>query len=978
MKHLQRCKFILPLLSLMELKTYVLTTVDPVEYYKQRFPEWDSRSRGNVLCPFHEDGKPSLALALHNGGAKCHAASCGRSFGNIVHFESERGGFDEKHAVTVLYSEFVRATVDASVVEGYHRQLVKSARVCKELHSECGISQETIEKFQLGWLAETKRVVIPIRDRWGQTINLRLYKMPKHRTKVDDAFKVLNYVEHKGTSAEQKYGANDLFPWDKFVSYTLDKPIFIMPSEKEALLGIQHGLQCITATAGEDAWDQQWNDLLTGYDIAVVAQRDEAGRRGAEKRHRAVSRVSNFSAVIEPPTEHKDFADYIVRDGGQGLHLLARFAALQKETEAESKVGPKVSAEVKPNPECDFPSGTPQLPPVFSEEEVALSDISARPEMLNRVIKTRGIIAAKATNTYTIPWRFKVKIKNDAERFYALPIGRTILSFIKAHDSSITQAVRDCLGNDKAQVQACDYVTATEVEVIPIAAVDHDVQYVTQRCFFIGARIEANVPYELYIVPTNDVRTQETVGIIVQAIPIARSTDISSFTDEDFATLQVFQPDKDSGQTIMEKMLDLAEDVSKHYSKIYNRPDWHLVALLSWLSPIGWMFPFEKETQRGWMNSLAIGDTQTGKSKVIQTLQKLFNTGAIVNAENCTYVGLVGGAVKMGSGQFMLRWGRIPLCDKQLVVIEELSGLSVEEISNMSEVRSSGVARLDKGGLSAETQARTRLIALSNVRPVNKNLAQYLSGVKAVQELIGHGEDIARFDMIITLVDREVSVEVINRVFSNRGIKDAIPEETFQKLCQFVWSLKPEQIKFTTDAYHLVLDETKRLAELYHPAIPIFKGGSGRYKIARVAAAIACMQFSWDGKKIKVYEEHIEAATQFLEMLYTKESFGYAEFSRQMQDRDGIKDTKLLDEALSVALPNARKRSEVAETLIHSSKFTRDELCAVASLQISRADELIGSFIRQRVVRKGDANVWEVTPAGRDWLATHLKDKPLS
>src|SRR5687768_5397893 len=167
-------------------------------------------------------------------------------------------------------------------------------------------------------------------------------------------------------------------------------------------------------------------------------------------------------------------------------------------------------------------------------------------------------------------------------------------------------------------------------------------------------------------------------------------------------------------------MLDLAEHVSKHYSKIYNRPDWHLVALLSWLSPIGWMFPFEKEIQRGWMNSLAIGDTQTGKSKVIQTLQKLFNSGAVVNAENCTYVGLVGGAVKMGSGQFMLRWGRIPLCDKQLVVIEELSGLSVDEISNMSDVRSSGVARLDKGGLSAETQARTRLIALSNVRPVNK------------------------------------------------------------------------------------------------------------------------------------------------------------------------------------------------------------------------------------------------------------------
>jgi hypothetical protein len=252
-------------------------------------------------------------------------------------------------------------------------------------------------------------------------------------------------------------------------------------------------------------------------------------------------------------------------------------------------------------------------------------------------------------------------------------------------------------------------------------------------------------------------------------------------------------------------------------------------------------------------------------------------------------------------------------------------------------------------------------------------LASYLSGVRAIQELIGHGEDIARFDLIVTLTDREVSNDVINRPHSKKGDKDAIADETWQLLCQFVWALKPNQIKITTDAYFLCLDETKRLAEKYHPAIPVFKGGSGRYKIARIAATIACLQVSWNGKVILVNEEHVLAASRFLEMLYDKHSFGYDKWSEAMFDRDRLKDIEQADEKLKDLIRKPSKRAAVCEALIHSSKLTRDELCAVASLQISAADDLIGVMLRSRILSKGEANVWEITPPGRDWLASHVE-----
>lgn len=956
----------------MELKQYILATVSAEVYYRKRFPQWNPLNRPNQVCPWHDDNKPSLSIGLNGGGARCHA--CNKRLGNIVHFESEKLDITEAEASSRLYAEFVRPLVPDAVLASMQKALERDRKIRHILETECGITAAGIEMFALGWDVASRRLAYPIFDQWGQVVNLRLYRPPYFRSKSDDAFKVINL---KG------FGSNDLFSWPHFEEFELDKPVFVMPSEKEMVIGMQEGLQCVCATAGENSWEEKWNEWFIGYNICIVAQRDEIGRKAAAKKLATLQKVSNYACIIEPPTKEKDFADFVVKEGGQGIHLLGAYTVKTKASRA--KIAETDKRELDPEDSQSFfkrrkksnksPSSEtngPTSPKEYSTTNVRLVDVGHNPEMLNQVVHTTGIVAAKSTRTFTIPWRFKVKVKGDAQRYYDVPMGRTLLSFIHASDTAIRIAMRDLLDNDKASIESDSFITCTEVEVIPTAAIGEDVPYVTQRCYYIGTRIEANVPYQLDIIPTTDSRTQETLGIITRAIPIARAVETATFTEAELAALQIFRPSGKEG--VWEKMFSQAEELSHHYTKIFNRPDWHLVALMTWLSPIGWMFPYENEIQRGWLNSLAIGDTQTGKSKVVEAYQRLFGCGAVVNAENCTYVGLVGGAVKMGSGQFMLRWGRIPLADKQLVVIEELSGLSVEEISNMSDVRSSGIARLDKGGLSAETNARTRLLALSNPRPINKNLAGYLSGVKAVQELIGHGEDIARFDLISTLVDREVSVDVINKPFSSRDDENATSEDLYQRLCQFVWALKPAQIKITTDAYYACLEETKRLSDIYHPAVPVFKGGSGRYKIARVAVAIACMQFSWNGKAIVVLEDHVEAAAKFLELLYNKPSFGYHEWSRQMFDRDGVKDIKALDGKLTEVMRNAIRRSKVMESLIHAAKFNRDELCAVASLQIAQADSLIGTMVRERVLRKGEANVWEITPAGRDWMLTHITD----
>lgn len=953
------------------LKQFVLANVKPEDYYESRFPEWKRQVVANVKCCFHEDSKPSLAVNLRSGGARCHASTCGVRIGNIVHFESRRLGITEKRASKRLYCEFIRPTISLKRIANYTNNLYSDTSYILQIRKQMGLSLKTIRKFSLGLDNESHRITIPIFDRFGQCVNIRFYRLPNERARSESA-KIFNL---KG------YGGVELFSWREIEKFRINSDLYIFASEKECMLGNQCGLYGVCSTTGEGTWQDDWNSIIAGRNVYLVMDRDEGGRMAEEKLQKKLATIAKSVSIIRLPfrsnrPDHKDYADWVLKGENDGSNI--KQYAKKKIRNPSSKIrgGPNINLDLFTDDQ-DAPS-YPTLPEFASDEILDLAQISSNAKLLNRRIRTQGIVAAKSSNCYTIPWRFEVRVPKKPRTVFTLDMGRDLLWFVRNSDGQILQRLQKLIGSNQAEVIPISFLTATEVEVIPTAVADRDVPYVVQRCFYFGDRIEANVPYYLEVIPTTDIRTQETVGIISKAEPISKSIDAFDYSIENIADLYFFQPEtvlKNDTDSIWDKLVDVANQIATNHSFIYNRLDLHIVALLTWCSPIGFKMGQESDTQRGWINALALGDTETGKSKVTKTLQRIFNCGVFVNAENCTYVGLVGGAIKMGNGQLMLRWGRIPLSDKQLVVLEELSGLSVDEISNMSDVRSSGIARLDKGGINSETNSRTRILCLSNVRSQRKNLSQYLSGVTAIQELIGHPEDIARFDLITTLTDKEVSVDIINSKFATvANSAEPIHVESLKKLIHFIWSLNPEQIQITEAAHEECLTQTKRLSAIYHPAIPIFKGGSGRYKLARIAASIACLQFSWKRDTIVVCEGHVRCAAKLLETIYDKPSFGYREYSKQMYDRENVKDRKLLRMAFKQHIPRDRL-SKVVESLIHAGKFSRDELAAIAGLAITYADQLIGTMFRERALRKGDANLWEITPPGKSFMETLLHHK---
>jgi DNA replicative helicase MCM subunit Mcm2 (Cdc46/Mcm family) len=163
------------------------------------------------------------------------------------------------------------------------------------------------------------------------------------------------------------------------------------------------------------------------------------------------------------------------------------------------------------------------------------------------------------------------------------------------------------------------------------------------------------------------------------------------------------------------------------------------------------------------LDILVLGDTRCGKGYVAQGLSRHYGLGDIASGDSCSFAGLVGGLQQIRNS-WRITWGLLPLNNNRLVIIDEASSMSPDDIARMSRIRSEGVAEIVKI-IRESTQANTRLIWLANPRS-GRPILSYNTGVQAVKELVGAVEDISRFDIVLTLATNEVPSEVINAVVS--------------------------------------------------------------------------------------------------------------------------------------------------------------------------------------------------------------------
>jgi len=401
-----------------------------------------------------------------------------------------------------------------------------------------------------------------------------------------------------------------------------------------------------------------------------------------------------------------------------------------------------------------------------------------------------------------------------------------------------------------------------------------------------------------------------------------------------------------------EDMFKKYDEIAKDFEQItgiYERQDILLAADLTYHSVLRFKFQ-ERVVEKGWVEMLVLGDTRTGKTATIKGLMNYYQLGEFGSGEATSFAGLVGGLSQVNN-RWNIQWGKIPLNDRRLFVIDEVSGLTQDEIALMSGIRSTGVAEITKIQ-SERTRARTRLIWISNPRKANP-LSSYTYGCLAIKELIGKPEDISRFDIVITSASADVSTDIYNKVAEKRDIKYDYLK--CRNLVLWAWSRNMSQIEIGKRTTEAILDYASLQGKKYNSSIPIVEAAEQRIKLAKLAVASACRFFSCseDGERVLVKPHHAEFAYAFLEMCYSKSSMRYDEWAKKQNDQLTLKDKEELTEDIP---------PDTVEMFMESEIMNLSDVEDMVGNR-GEAKTLLKTLRKQRALAKVSGSYYKKTPA---------------
>lgn len=901
-----------------------------------------------VKCPFHNDNVESMSINLDKGVFRCHACGIGGDEYEFYRLFHEYDKNDFKRMIADFEEEFGKRpeseitfkkknendTEDDSIipekeVKKPFNMLMNNPERKHYLLTKRGITEETIKKFELG--ADFGKITIPIRDEKGNCVNIRRYT-----------------PEAKGTAKMQSwkagYGTARLFPIEN-----LNNPnILLCEGEMDCILANQFGFNALSTTGGASTWKSDWNQLFKNKNVCICYDVDDEGKKGALKVAYELESWAYQVKIIKLPIadiKGGDLTDYFVNLGQSSDDL----KTLISQT-------PVFKSQFE-----DKPIDKTQPVKVFLSE-------ATNPEFINRKIKMDVIVAGKDTAPFSFPKKINVSCNPDSDKclYCGMKSGedevtvkndnRLILDLINCTDKQQFGIIKNILGIPKKcnefKMEFSEMENIEEVILQPeLDFSSSEKTYTTRKAFVVGEGVNANTGYRMTGITCTDPKTQYTTHLITNSEPA--QDNISSFQIDDsrYRKLLTFQVAE--GQTVKEKFDEIASDLSRNITRIYGRNDIIKATDLVFHSVLCFTFQ-NKIERRGWVEGLIMGDTRTGKSETVQELMNHYKLGEFITGENTSFAGLVGG-MQQTQKRWFVSWGKIPLNDRRLVIIDEASGLKKEEIENMSGVRSSGIAEITKIH-QERTYARTRLLWVSNTR-TGDALKNYGYGIFAIRELIGKNEDVARFEFAVTCASEEVPTEVINQQQQQVEQNHIYSFDLCRQLILWAWSRKNEQIHFTGEATEKIVEYAEQMSQDFVSDVPLVEGANQRIKLARMSVATACRVFSTDdGENVVVKPEHVDFAYDFLMEIYKKESMGYWDYSQQIRSLQ----KRALDSKPKV-VQILKENQELAEVFLYNEAVNTkmlEDMCNMDNLEVR---QYIQSLTKMGMISRNQSGYYKKT-----------------
>lgn len=814
-----------------------------------------------------EDGVWNCLKGNHGGSIRALAADLKRERGWDIRSEAmkarhEDPEFSEKRARALNAAKKSTSLPTAEQIAVWHRRLLASERPLGNLMNERGFSRETIVEYDIGW--DGSRYQIPVYDEDGELVNVRRYQM--HAS--DAKYKMLNFAGH---GEARIYGLQVLADNDRIV---------LSEGEPDMILNNQYGIPTVTHTAGAKTFRAQWGPLFQGKVVFICYDNDETGKLGAAKAKAIIKPYAEAVYTIFVPIDARgaDITDFYIAEG----HSAEDFLKLMKDAE-ESADADSVQV-ARPVPD--------------SGRGLSLMESMAQ-ENQNETIELVVSVAGKQAEPFTAPRMIRANCDmskgaacescpvagmNGEMEVELRPDDTDLFRFIDSTEQRRRLLLREVVGarcTDRVEYEVPEdyHIEELLVQASVDDRKDSETQQPVRRTVFSISTHRSGVNEKLRLVGRNvpDTKTGRLRFMAWHNEGVELDIDKFELTSEIRDRLFVFQPDE--SQSPLDKCLEIAGDLSENVTHIYGRDILHVAFDMIWHS-VGSFKIGDRVERKGWLEALIVGDTRTGKSEVASRLMRHYRSGQMLSCEGMSFAGIVGG-VQQIDGRWHLTWGAVPMNDRRMVVLDEVSGLKDKDvIEQMSSIRSSGVAQITK--ISSEaTSARTRLAWIGN--PADGSmLADFPGmGMDALRTLVPANEDIARFDFVIAAAKGEVPDEIINAGFSE--LHDPVyKSEDCEALIKWTWSLTRNDVVFSEAAAKASVKAALDLGRRYVTDPPLIQSENVRFKLLRIAAAIAARTFSVNrAGKLIVNKEHIVDAVRFLDEIYGRESMGYARRSRR-------------------------------------------------------------------------------------------------
>lgn len=660
-----------------------------------------------------------------------------------------------------------------------------------------------------------------------------------------------------------------ILPFNEWVDSPVHRMTILCAGEKDMAVARSKGLNAITLTGGEQCLPIQPTYFKDRH-IAICYDNDEAGLTGANKLANFLLRYTPYVKIVtkfhEGMEEKEDITDYFVKYEKTREDLIACIEA------------------------TPWFEGT-----TIAKKNYPIMDLlrASSPEHTNKVVRSNVQVVAIAESTYSCPSKIYAEKFRDTEGGMMMAgdykeweltedTAQDILHMIDNNfkEEAIKKNYRKILGIlDKEKYVSFDVqdrVTIfkcflTDMFETTNTSTSQPMEY---TAYSINTKLESGQKYLItYKLVPHPYKGQQLIMIILDAEQANDSISDFQLTDEVKSNLKLFQ---EISGTIEEKVETLTEKVKGLLG--YNGINTLIQGIdLSYHTPLQFKFG-TFEHVRGYLDTIIVGESRTGKSSTAECLRNLYGLGTFTSlaGNSATIPGLVGGSNKTATG-FQTRAGIIPQNHKGLVIFEEFGKSNNTVITELTDIRSSNEVRITRVAGTITLPAMVRMITLTN--PKNKNgniqsIASYPNGIEILKDLVEAAEDIARYDMIIILPDKG------NAQIDPLWVPDTpLDPKAYKDRIRWVWSRTEEQVIINQETQFYIIEQANEINKTYEGHIKIF-GTEAWKKISRLAIAVAGYVCSTDStyENIIVKKEHVDFAIKYLIKLYDNPTFKLKEF----------------------------------------------------------------------------------------------------